>query len=530
MTTDTDPIPKAALLEDVRTLGNAIESLHADPYRGYGGKIPFHRQLERLVEDMPPEATPAAFHQHVSPLVTGLQDSHTTLAPPDNNDDNRQLPIAFRVIEDKLIVDEVHAESNSDLLGGHLVAVNGVPIEELIDRQNLRAAENPYGARRQLADRIENATRLKRLFDTDEHPETVTLTIKRSDENVKRTLELIGEEMEPTETLPETISQPTGSGPRYRLYEEGAGAVFVPGDLQGFRESFEGMLERGSDLIEELAPEAYTRHVGAEPPEELAELVGALPSMMETLVDLVTEMEAADTETLIIDLRDNPGGDSTFVYHIAYILYGWEGVARAAQSTTAIKRRTERHQEQYGSPDETHPSTADRNPADYDFGAVLKRSTADQSTVIEHMRHSLTQSETFARIATDDSYAGYYEPPHLIVLTSAKTFSSAFAGVAQLSSIGADVIGVPSGQSPVSFGEAVEETLPNTELTASIAGAAYEWLPEPKGDVLEPDQELTLQAFREFNQATDSILRLAFDFAELTDGTPPEPVSNSPET
>lgn len=525
-TADQETFPKPALTEDLRFLATAVESNHPDPYRGYGGRLPFHRRLERLVEDMPSEATAAEFHEHATSLITGVKDGHSVLSLPNQNSDTEdlQLPVSLRVIGEGIFVEGVYSETDTDILGGRVTAVNGVSVEQLAERRNLRAAENRYMERNLLATRIESYAYLDRLLEQSEHQEPVVLSVDYEAQSIERPFEPIADDANPVETLPEMVESPDGSGPRYRLYEDGAGAVFVPGDLQGYRESFEAFLTDQSDIVDELAPQAYEQHVGGNPPTDRAEMVAELPSMMETLVDLVVDMAGCETNTLVVDLRDNPGGDSTFVFHIIYVLFGWEAVARSAESMTAVKRRTEKHRERYGPPGENESTTADRNPADFDFGEQLVQRDSDRSETIESLRNQLCRSETFARIADDDTYAGYYQPPELVVLTSAKTFSSGFAGVAQLSTLGADVVGIPSGQAPISYGETIDLSLPNTGLSASIACAAFEWLPDPSGDTLVPDCELTPERFDHYDGTGDAALQLAFDYAGVTEGGPPEPL------
>jgi hypothetical protein len=197
---------------------------------------------------------------------------------------------------------------------------------------------------------------------------------------------------------------------------------------------------------------------------------------------------------------------------------------------TAVKCRTDEHRDHYGSPPDDEPSTANRNPADYDFGVALTHQEQNRSRTIDQMRGLLERSETFADVSEGDTYAGYYEPPQVVALTTAKTFSSGFAGVAQLSTLGADIVGVPSGQSPISYGEAVETSFPNTGLTASIACSAYEWVSDPDGNVLVPDRELTTDAFAQFDRAGDAALRIAFEHTGITDGGIPETVSSRDHT
>lgn len=113
-----------------------------------------------------------------------------------------------------------------------------------------------------------------------------------------------------------------------------------------------------------------------------------------------------------------------------------------------------------------------------------------------------------------EAHEGYYEPDNLVTVTTAGTLSSAFAGVALLSELGGDVVGVPSGQAPLSFGEAVEITLPNTGLDAEIACSMYRWTRNPDGNVLPMAAELTPDLFEgRYDRAGDAALQLAMDWA-----------------
>ena len=86
------------------------------------------------------------------------------------------------------------------------------------------------------------------------------------------------------------------------------------------------------------------------------------------------------------------------------------------------------------------------------------------------------------------------------------------------------ITSVAPGQAPTSFGEPVERPLPNSDLTARIAGAMFQWHPSVADDVLRPDRELTPALFDRYDHAGDAALRLAFDHAGVTnDGDPPDP-------
>ena len=189
--------------------------------------------------------------------------------------------------------------------------------------------------------------------------------------------------------------------------------------------------------VDDLAPEAYERHVGGEPPEEMGDLVAALPSMAETLRGLVEAMVDAGTETLIVDVRDNPGGDSQFVFHLAYVLAGFDGVERLAEAVKAVERRTEPHRERCGEGD---LGTATENRAEYDLGGFL-----DGEEDPEDLRELLTRAEGFVDLVDAVGDDGRYEPDRIVVATTAGTMSSGFAVAAQLTALNAEVVGVPSG-------------------------------------------------------------------------------------
>lgn len=522
---------REALTEDARRLVAAVEEIHPDPYIGYDGRVDLHSRLEQVVRNLPETATAEEFYRRAAPLVAGMEDAHSVLRPPDYRDtsdkpeSDRRLPVSFRVVGNRLYVDSVFDDTLVDLLGAHLLVIGDESIEMLLNRvAALRGVENQYMALVFVKRMIQKHDSLARLLERAAPPEEPTIRVRINGEEQSIALTPVAGDRELTRGLDETFPHPTGTGPRYRLYEGGEAAVFVPGDLSGYRESFEVAMDLGAARGADLAPAAYDRHVGGDQPADLAETVAALPSMVETLADLIDDMAASDTETLIVDLRDNTGGDSQFVFHIAYALYGWDGVARTMDSIRALKRRTELHRERYGTGSED--STADESLVDYDFSDFLNGRDSEEEESEPQNREYLMRSGTFAEFVESRNHEPVYQPDQIIVAISASTLSSAFAGAAQLTSLGAEIVGVPSGQAPLSFGEAVEKTLPNTELTASIAGSMYHWVPDPDTNVLPPDQELTPALFERYDRAEDAVLRLAFDYAGVPDSndSPPKPV------
>ena len=517
---DTGTYEREVLAEDLRTILEHIESIHADPYHGYDGRVDLHHTVETAIRDLPQTTTREAFYRHAAPILAGLDDAHSRLVPPERSGESGRLPLSFRVVGDSLYVDAVHEASLTDVVGGRVTSFEGRSIDELAERgASLRGAENQYWALRHLARSLGEYDAVDRLLETTQPPRSPTIAVEGTDgADYRWSVAPVPTDREPVAELETTVEAPSGTGPRYRLYEGGDAAVFVPGDLTGYREAVEAACARDRTGAERIARDIYRRHVGNDPPEELTEVIAALPPMTETMTNLVRAMSAATTEALIIDLRDNPGGDSRFVQQLCYFLYGINEIVETANWGVAVKRRTDAHRAEYGVPDGIRDgyATFEHNPADYDFGTAFRRAAADREAAIAQFEGRLGAG-TFGEELDARTHERYYAPEQVVVVTSEATMSSAFAGAALLSEFGAEIVGVPSGQAPVSFGEAVGTVLPNTELTVELSGAMFRWVPDPGGSVLSVDRELTPELFESrYDRAGDAGLRLAFDHVGVT--------------
>ncbi|MFB6112434.1 MAG: S41 family peptidase, partial [Halobacteriaceae archaeon] len=251
------------------------------------------------------------------------------------------------------------------------------------------------------------------------------------------------------------------------------------------------------------------RQVGGPRPETTAATIEALPSMTATLEAMAEEMQAAGTETLVVDLRANTGGDSQFVFYLAALLGGLDAINRSIEGLEVVRRRTDAYRERYG---DTGPGRARDNPADYDFTQAFAASTVETGLppLVEGL---LSRSDTGMAFIDGCPDGGRYRPETIVVAVSAGTMSSAFGAAAQLARLGAEIVGVPPGQGPISFGEHVEQALPNTGLDVRLAATLFQWVSEPDGPVLEPDVPLGVDEFEAFDCAADAGLRLALEHA-----------------
>lgn len=502
---------------DLRELVTRIEDIHPEPYLGYDGRVDLHETLETTIRSLPDDLTTEEVYRIAADLVAGLEDAHSRVVPPEGDDtEGPQLPISLRLVGESIYVDAVYDVTLEELLGAKLLDVEGESTETMTNRYaDLRGSENRYFARMALAEKIEAYEWFDRLLERESAPSKPQIRFRTEDgTELVRSLDPIPTETEPVSRLEEAIGGPDGTGPRYELYEDSV-AVFVPGNLLTYREVIQSARERDAEYTESFARDAYEEHYDDEPPDVLDEIVPELPSMVERLTELVHEMEEVGTESLVVDLRDNPGGDSRFVQYIGYFLYGWERVVEGSDWNMALKRRTDVHRERYGVPDSADDeyATFGENPAGYDFGNRFRNNEKEFDERMKGLRDSVATG-AFEEELEDETHEGYYEPEQVVVATTAGTMSSGFAGAALLSELGADVVGVPSGQAPLSFGEAIEVELPNTGLGVDIAGSMYRWTRNPDSDVLPMDCVLTEERFENrYGRAGDATLQLALDWA-----------------
>jgi hypothetical protein len=148
-TTRPGAFSQEQLVEDARQLAEIIENAHPDPYIRGGGKIAFRRRLQRLLEAIPAEGmTRDEFVRLLRPFIGAVGDAHTDIWNDYRVSDYSPggVPLRFGIVEQSLYVAGVPKGMDQNLIGATLVSVEGVPLAELVQRQERLRAENEYHA------------------------------------------------------------------------------------------------------------------------------------------------------------------------------------------------------------------------------------------------------------------------------------------------------------------------------------------------------------------------------------------------
>jgi hypothetical protein len=364
------------------------------------------------------------FYRLLRPFVAGVGDAHTNFTRGYVIDHARPggVPLRFKVVEEFLVVVGIERPHQA-LLGSRLVSIEGLPLAELVARQRrLQGIDNQYHALHVLATRsLAHRAYMQDLIPEWKDGTHVRVELLKPDGGMAA-LDLAQPGKDPAEVRPPS-----------RV------VLPAPGE-SGFRRAFLAPPDGGQEV-------AYVRftHMGGyretrEQRDPIITKIARPPSATDSFRELVVEMKQRQTQTLILDVRGNPGGNSLISEILVYYLYGREKLLEMA-----------------GVGSGEHGAFR----AEYDAG----------------------------------TYSGYYRPKHVFVLCDAGTLSAGFSVVVEFWRLGATTVGTPPAQAPNSYGSGTIWKLRHTGLEGQVPMISAAHFPDDpsKAHVLPVDHRLTYE-------------------------------------
>jgi Peptidase family S41 len=515
-------LKRELLIEDVRQLADIIESSHPDPYSHGGGRIAFHRQLHEVLRSIPQDGmTRDEFIKLLRPFVATIGDQHTSIYTTYETDNAAPggLPFVFEPIEKSLYVLVPFSPSDNEYIGSRLVSVEGVPLDSLVQRfSRVEGVENEYFALREFG----RGNLLFRPYLQELLPEwsdftSITFELQRPSGAIE----------EITRRLPVPLAGLSLPKSRIDLPSTDDSGFLcdflnVPGyaheiaylrvdHMQGYREAKEMAVA-----------------VGAEnPTDELARI----PSATDSFRSFVIEMKRRGTQALVIDMRNNGGGNYMMAPILVYFLYGKDVL-------TAIPKQIARSGGGSGTRYsrlyfDSHPKVtlASINEGrdvplvlgDIDFSRIFEDAgeNAGNSAFAENPDRLKTyrQASTFYAEYETGTYSGYYRPRHVLVLMTPQTSSSGLDMALFLYRAGAKLVGTPSAQSPNSWGNLLEWQLTNSKIKGEVSSSfdiAFGDDPE-KGRVLPVHFPLTWEKLASYDFDHNACFLFAIDILKDLD-------------
>ena len=508
-------LDKEEIIADLRQMVSIIESTHPDPYYFGGGKLAFHRRFQELLISIPEQGMSINdFAEVTQPFLAKIGDGHTYVIPPNWYSDYRLgLPLDLKVVEKEIYVSGVFAEKNKFLLNSILLEVEGVSVSELLERQKLiLAAENEYHNLKRLIDGLNRLVKLELLLPGIVKNESIKAKFMGSDGKTFQVSFFLDDlEKKAIISNKSSISLPTikKSDFVYDYIDEEKKTVLLRiEDMQTYRECHEHWRFYGN-YYEELARKTYERFHEKPAMDNLNLVIDKLPSATECFRDLVVTMKNDETENLIIDLRKNPGGVSNITEILMYFLYGKETMIDVKYQSYQIRKYSEIYYqynkgERFDSISESRTLPLTIN--DYDFDEERRYLSSNnrenkRMQILKELDEMTSHMPTFEKEYSTGKYEGWYTPKNVIVLTTERTFSSAFWMVQNFVKNNAIIVGTPSGQAPNTFSDQNPFELKNSGLNLYLTYKVGYSFPEldHNVDVLLPHYLMTYDKLKSYN-------------------------------
>jgi len=532
--TTTDKFDHDSLVADVRQLADMIENIHPDPYINGGGKVAFHRRLQSTLAGIPADGMSLVdFYRLLRPFVTTIGDAHTWLrdAYDWTSGVPGGIPLYFGVVGTDLCVQSVPEKQYRPLIGAMLISVESVPIKELLERtRTMVSAENNYQLLRNLAYRgfLIQGPYLTDLLPEWQDRSHVRVVLRDKDGQI------VEHSFPVLSYVPKKWIRPDSKVERPRPYPKGfeykfldqerKTALLVVDDLQSYREMYEEWLASSPLNADKAIREIYKRIHRSDAPGNIKEALAGIPSATETFRELVKEMREAGTRTLLVDLRNNDGGNSTIYNILLYYLYGKEILWRAKTQHAEIERFSECYFQNNSSDHFEQINVGRAVPlirTDYDFsgdwyGRISRDPLAVNQIKTEWELRELDKMPTFAAEYRSGKYENHYLPAKVMVLISPKTFSSGYTLMYYLFRAGAKIVGTPSAQAGNCFGEPFDFKLQHSGLTGTISHKQYvNFHDDPEmGRVLQPHFPMTYDKLKSYAFDPNAEIQYALDLRQ----------------
>jgi hypothetical protein len=538
-------IRRAALVQDIQEVSKLLEGAHPDPYVNGGGKVRYHRRLQKLIRDVPLGGmTKQDFFFYLQPFLATIGDGHTGVITDKSSLDSRNpggLPLFFEpTTEGDLYVEAVTSEEYSHLIGCILVSVEGVAFEELVRRQSRRVgSENAYQLLVVLGKdgSLFYKNYLKQLIPEWKAEEKISVVLRHP--NGKEKTYAFPPSTNVTYPLVERSARfdlPKPQNPFFDFRFIGRGrargkdiALLRIENMMTYREAFEYWDATGSKGFVNHGRQVFRIYNNREAPEDYGQVINGIPAITETFIGLFQEMRRRKSQFLIVDLRNNSGGNDSMILILLYFLVGFDKTVSLLMKTATVRKLSKYLQETSAKGIELEkipyarlvPLTID----DYDYSGDPSFSPEEvRQATITKLASTFEKMPSFHKEFQSGKFERFYQPKNIIVLCSSHTFSSGFNLMTYLYRIGASIVGIPSGQAGNSFGDNRTFELSHSKLRIGFSTKYFIAFPDdPKtGRVLMPQYPMTYEKLASYKFDKNATLLYALEIVNsLNKGAKP---------
>jgi len=442
----------SVVLEDYDYFLKQYGTIHPEPYKAFGGKDAFVRAADSLRSHLActPGLTYRNLQDAIGSFLVPLHDEHTYCGYFNYGEDEYVgLPVHFRAIPDgSLIIDGIVGDEGC--LGARLKGMNGVQLEELLSKLAVKISyENTFGLLKKAAQLIVYKPTLLEILNLDNAAEVQLELILPDGKETNISL--------PFMTDAQAAASKIAKSPRDNRF---------PND----------------NLTYEFADKAKNTMTFRLKKVDSPEIGKAFGRMLE-------EMKSNGSRNLIVDLRDNIGGNTYYLYPALYELYG-DDFLKADLGMSYGSRISE--------------------PFLKKHGLSLEKLNADG---VSYRIDDILYEDTNIKDTQDAKYI--YTPENVYVICNEGTFSAAFHALIMFRTMGALIVGVPSSQSPNTYMEVTEFDLPHSGIDCSVSNSIQKCFPDGSynSNVLWPDFQPSYRDYADYGFNKNAELMYCIDLA-----------------
>ena len=112
-----------------------LTEAHPDPFRNLGSQVKFYTKVEEILSGLGETINLSQLNMIAMRVVALLGDCHTQVYP--SFDESGKVWLEFKPIDKMIILTGVYESKFSSLIGHKLLAVNGIPVKDLISKMLL---------------------------------------------------------------------------------------------------------------------------------------------------------------------------------------------------------------------------------------------------------------------------------------------------------------------------------------------------------------------------------------------------------
>ncbi|SMD30337.1 S41 family peptidase [Picrophilus oshimae] len=482
---------KEEALSDLYKLVKIITETHPDPFMNLGSQIKFYMMIDEIIGKINENIDIIELYNITRKITALIGDSHTFMQNP--GFDNSRIWIEFEIIDEKIIVLGVYEKNLNDIIGHELIAVNGINVKELLSKMHeIRASNSIYDALAHLINAFYDKYTMSYITGQD-GINYVNLTLMSIEDNSLKDVKL-SFSIDPPGAL---IENNTVFNVKSKL-DISYGIINNTGYLRidsmtRYREAYESILNFGAD-------ESFIREMlaanGFESSGDIDKIISKIPSASESIIELLSTMNKNNINDIIIDLRNNRGGNSYLAYILTYFLYG--NKIYEMESGYDIERYSSWYKNQYSKVNDIWFLGG------YNFQEMHEWLSGNRKIDHDDWVETVNISKTFSAY-----YKKYHVQDNINVyaLCSARTFSAGFDLLDMLKRCGAIVIGIEPSQAANAFINTIAFSLDNSGLKGNVSSKLMLKYPDkPMFYTIRPDIPINIKDFINHNWDANTIL------------------------